>query len=173
MVGLVLAIMTTRVKPPAAAAKAPVWMSLWVWPGSRKCTCTSIKPGCHNQTSSIKDFLSIRWEVFSDLYDFLSFDTKITDLIQTCLGIHYANPFLMTTIAFSFIHKNLHATLTSGRRHSENIAEKEGFILQQPLDKGVVPFPGWFWEDLIIRYPLQCPFVTLDEFPSKSVTLKT
>ena len=47
----------------------------------------------NNQTSSIKDFLSIRWEVFSDLYNFLSFDTKVTDLIQAGLGIHYATIF--------------------------------------------------------------------------------
>ena len=46
MVGLVLAIITTVVKPPAAAARAPVWMSsLWVWPGSRKWTWISTKPG--------------------------------------------------------------------------------------------------------------------------------
>ena len=47
----------------------------------------------YNQTSSIKDFFSIRWEVFSDLYNFLSFDTKVTDLIQADLGIHYATIF--------------------------------------------------------------------------------
>ena len=47
----------------------------------------------YNQTSSIKDFLSIRWEVLSDLYNFLSFNAKITDLIQASLGIHYATIF--------------------------------------------------------------------------------
>ena len=46
IVGVVLAIMTTVVKPPAAAARAPVWISsLWVWPGSRKWTWMSTKPG--------------------------------------------------------------------------------------------------------------------------------
>ena len=36
--GFVLAIVTTRVKPPAAAACVPEWKSsLASWPGSRKC----------------------------------------------------------------------------------------------------------------------------------------
>ena len=46
MVGLVLAIITTVVNPPAAAARAPVWISsLCVWPGSLKCTWISTRPG--------------------------------------------------------------------------------------------------------------------------------
>ena len=44
-------------------------------------------------TYVFKDFLSIRWEVFSDLYNFLSFNAKITDLIQASFGIHYATIF--------------------------------------------------------------------------------
>jgi hypothetical protein len=37
---------TTVVNPPAAAARVPVAIvSLWVWPGSRKCTWMSTRPG--------------------------------------------------------------------------------------------------------------------------------
>ena len=44
--GGVSAIQTTVVKPPAFAASAPVSISsLYVSPGSRKCTCTSTSPG--------------------------------------------------------------------------------------------------------------------------------
>ena len=44
--GLVLAIVTTRVKPPAAAACVPEWKSSFAsWPGSRKCVWISIRPG--------------------------------------------------------------------------------------------------------------------------------
>ena len=44
--GDVLGMQTTEVNPPRAAAAVPVAMvSLAVWPGSRKWTCRSIKPG--------------------------------------------------------------------------------------------------------------------------------
>ena len=40
--GFVLGIARTPVTPPASAAAEPVLTSsLWVWPGSRKCTCIS------------------------------------------------------------------------------------------------------------------------------------
>src|SRR2546425_7872934 len=36
----------TAVKPPAAAARVPLAIvSLYSWPGSRRCTCMSMKPG--------------------------------------------------------------------------------------------------------------------------------
>ena len=44
--GLVFAMGTTPVNPPWAAARMPVIRSsLYSWPGSRKCTCTSTMPG--------------------------------------------------------------------------------------------------------------------------------
>ncbi len=44
--GLVLGMQQTVVKPPAAAARAPETMSsLYSWPGSRKWTWRSTKPG--------------------------------------------------------------------------------------------------------------------------------
>src|ERR671936_1233662 len=44
--GWVLAMQHTAVKPPAAAARVPVaTVSLYSWPGSRRCTCISMKPG--------------------------------------------------------------------------------------------------------------------------------
>ena len=46
MAGDVLGMHTTEVKPPRAAAAVPLAMfSFAVCPGSRKCTCRSIKPG--------------------------------------------------------------------------------------------------------------------------------
>ena len=48
--GLVLGMAQTAVKPPAAAAAVPVAMvSLCGWPGSRRCTCRSMKPGATMQ----------------------------------------------------------------------------------------------------------------------------
>src|SRR6266566_9034783 len=44
--GDVFGMQTTVVNPPAAAARAPESIvSLWLNPGSRRCTCMSIKPG--------------------------------------------------------------------------------------------------------------------------------
>ena len=44
--GVVLGMSSTLVKPPASAARVPVdRSSLCVWPGVRRCTCASIKPG--------------------------------------------------------------------------------------------------------------------------------
>src|SRR5436190_2671605 len=46
MLGEVFGMQTTVVNPPRAAAFVPVAMvSLADWPGSRRCTCRSIKPG--------------------------------------------------------------------------------------------------------------------------------
>jgi hypothetical protein len=46
LTGTVLAMQATAVKPPAAAARVPVRMvSLYSWPGSRRCTWMSISPG--------------------------------------------------------------------------------------------------------------------------------
>src|SRR5436189_3100127 len=59
--GEVFGIQTIVVNPPAAAARAPdSIVSLWPNPGSRRCTCMSIKPG-HTMRllaliSSISDF---------------------------------------------------------------------------------------------------------------------
>src|SRR5208282_3337753 len=44
--GTVLGMVQTEVKPPAAAAAVPVAIvSLYAWPGSRRCACRSMKPG--------------------------------------------------------------------------------------------------------------------------------
>ena len=44
--GTVFGMAQTEVNPPAAAAAVPVTMvSLCDWPGSRRCTCRSMKPG--------------------------------------------------------------------------------------------------------------------------------
>lgn len=44
--GSVLGIAQTRVMPPARAALVPeAKSSLWIWPGSRRCTWVSTSPG--------------------------------------------------------------------------------------------------------------------------------
>src|ERR1700691_4262356 len=44
--GIVLGMVQTEVNPPAAAAAVPVAIvSFCAWPGSRRCTCRSMKPG--------------------------------------------------------------------------------------------------------------------------------
>ena len=53
--GSVLGIATTATKPPAAAARVPESRSsLCSWPGTRRCTCGSTKPGnrCRPSPSS-------------------------------------------------------------------------------------------------------------------------
>ncbi len=46
LTGLVLGMQQMVVNPPAAAASVPEAMSsLYSWPGSRRCTCRSTKPG--------------------------------------------------------------------------------------------------------------------------------
>ena len=51
--GFVFAIQTTIVNPPLAAAAAPVSISsLYVNPGSRKCTCVSTSPGATTSPSA-------------------------------------------------------------------------------------------------------------------------
>ncbi len=46
LTGSVLGMQATAVKPPATADAAPVAIvSLCSWPGSRRCTCMSIRPG--------------------------------------------------------------------------------------------------------------------------------
>src|SRR5207245_9589184 len=59
--GDVFGMQTTVVNPPAAAARAPESIvSLWLNPGSRRCTCMSIRPGAtinpRALISSISDF---------------------------------------------------------------------------------------------------------------------
>ena len=51
---------TTEVNPPRAAAAVPVAMVLLaVWPGSRRCTCKSIRPG-QTTSPSASDALDVR-----------------------------------------------------------------------------------------------------------------
>src|SRR5215831_9050197 len=50
LTGLVLAMQATAVNPPASAARVPVrTVSLYSCPGSRRCTCMSMRPGTTQQ----------------------------------------------------------------------------------------------------------------------------
>ncbi len=52
--GEVFGMQTTVVNPPAAAAREPVaTVSLWVWPGSRKWTWMSTRPGQATQPPGV------------------------------------------------------------------------------------------------------------------------
>src|SRR5215471_3995169 len=53
--GLVFGIQHTAVNPPRAAASVPVSIvSEFSWPGSRRCTCMSIKPGATTKPEASK-----------------------------------------------------------------------------------------------------------------------
>src|SRR5271157_3061513 len=58
--GTVLGMAQTEVNPPAAAAAVPVALvSLWACPGSRRCTCRSMKPGATMHPFALK--LRLAW----------------------------------------------------------------------------------------------------------------
>ena len=55
LTGTVLGMAQTEVNPPAAAAAVPVAMvSLCACPGSRRCTCRSMKPGATMHPLALK-----------------------------------------------------------------------------------------------------------------------
>ena len=102
MVGEVLAIITTEVTPPAAAASEPVWISsLWVWPGSRKWTWTSTRPG-----ATTRPVASMTWASAASkscpIFRIFPFSTKISATWSNCDCGSTTRPFLMMSIDFSF-----------------------------------------------------------------------
>jgi len=57
----------TAVKPPATAAAVPLaTVSLCVWPGSRRCTCMSMKPGRDDRAGGFDDAGVGRLEMLAD-----------------------------------------------------------------------------------------------------------
>ena len=56
LTGSVLGMQATAVKPPATADAAPVAIvSLCSCPGSRRCTCMSMRPGVTTQPADVDD----------------------------------------------------------------------------------------------------------------------
>src|SRR5271165_733039 len=65
LTGLVLGMQQTTVKPPRAAARVPVSMvSEFSWPGSRRCTCISMKPGATTRPVASKTSAPFAGEIF-------------------------------------------------------------------------------------------------------------
>src|ERR1700674_1189680 len=63
--GFVFGMQHTAVKPPRAAARVPVSMlSEDSWPGSRKCTCMSMKPGAMINPAASKSSASLALVIF-------------------------------------------------------------------------------------------------------------
>ena len=91
--GDVFGMQTTEVNPPRAAAAVPVAMfSLAVWPGSRKCTCKSIRPGQTIFPSHRNFSMSVgRGKVFADGGNFAIQDQNIRDGIEMIGGINHAS----------------------------------------------------------------------------------
>lgn len=59
MAGAVLGMAHTMVTPPARAAAVPEEKSsLWVAPGSRRWTCTSIRPGTGDRGRGLDEYCS-------------------------------------------------------------------------------------------------------------------
>ena len=65
--GSVFGMHATAVKPPATAAAVPVAIvSLCVWPGSRRWTCMSMKPGRDDRVGRVDDARAGVVEVLAD-----------------------------------------------------------------------------------------------------------
>jgi hypothetical protein len=89
--GEVLGMQTTEVNPPRAAAAVPVArFSLAVWPGSRKWTCKSIRPG--QTIFPLASKISIppgRGKIFADGGNFSVNDENVRRGIKMICGINH------------------------------------------------------------------------------------
>ncbi len=90
--GDVLGMQTTEVKPPRAAAAVPVAIfSLAVWPGSRKWTCRSIRPGETIFPLASKNFHAGGCgKLFADGGNFAVEDENVGEGIKLIGGINHA-----------------------------------------------------------------------------------
>ena len=77
--GLVFGMHATAVKPPATAEATPVaTVSLCSWPGSRRCTCMSMKPGQTIKPGrQVDDLGAVRVQVRADLRDAIAVDQHV------------------------------------------------------------------------------------------------
>ena len=93
--GLVLGMHATAVNPPATADAVPVaTVSLCSCPGSRRCTCMSMKPGQMTTpagTSTICTAVGERGrQITPDSRDPITVDQHVTDTVETSGGIDNA-----------------------------------------------------------------------------------
>ena len=95
MAGDVFGMQTTEVNPPRAAAAVPLAMfSLAVWPGSRKCTCKSIRPGQTIFPVASKRSISfggLGGKIFADGGDFSVENQNIRHGIELIGGVNDAS----------------------------------------------------------------------------------
>ena len=77
--GLVFGMHATAVKPPATAEATPVaTVSLCSCPGSRRCTCMSMKPGhTISPAGTIDDLGAVRLQVLADIRDAIAVDQHV------------------------------------------------------------------------------------------------
>ena len=103
--GLVLAIHTTMVKPPLAAAAAPVYMSsLYVNPGSLKCTWVSTSPGA--TTSPVASIISRLFfsaslsvsVIWAPVFIIIPLSIRTSIILSVLLTASTTRPFLISSI---------------------------------------------------------------------------
>ena len=81
--GSVFGMQATAVKPPATAAAVPVAIvSLCVWPGSRRCTCMSMKPGATIAPPRIDHARVAGVEVLADRRDEPVLDQHVAQRVE-------------------------------------------------------------------------------------------
>ena len=90
--GDVLGMQTTEVNPPRAAAAVPVAMvSLAVWPGSRRCTCKSIRPGTNHLPAGFNPLRARRAPgggAFADGGDFSVDNQQVRGGVEAVRGVN-------------------------------------------------------------------------------------
>ena len=89
LTGVVFGMQATAVKPPATAAAVPVaTVSLCSWPGSRRCTCMSMKPGTDDQTRrNLDDRRAVDGKIAADARDAVAVDEDVVGAVDPVDGI--------------------------------------------------------------------------------------
>src|ERR1700719_518622 len=109
--GLVLGMQHTAVKPPRAAARVPVSMlSEDSWPGSRKCTCISIKPGAMINPPASKMSASCARAIFpgAAISAIFSPSRRMSCAASVLLAGSTTRPFLISSMrGFLFLWRGL------------------------------------------------------------------
>ena len=89
LTGSVLGMQATAVKPPATADAAPVAIvSLCSWPGSRRCTCMSMRPGVTSRPPTSTTCAAPGRQVHADRGDHAAVDEDVTRPVDPVDRIH-------------------------------------------------------------------------------------
>ena len=92
LTGVVFGMQATAVNPPATADAVPVaTVSLCSWPGSRRCTCMSMKPGTHDEARrNLDDRGAVDRQVAADPRDAIAVDQDVVHAVDPVGGIDHA-----------------------------------------------------------------------------------